>query len=209
MNYRPEPLPALGRMMAFIDGENLVARFQAMLEAGEVPTSEVTHRRDVYAWGLGTIQPALNIVRRATYYTYVVGSEEAANGAAMEIRALRFTQYEPTEMMGSERLGVNLYPRVFLKPKKRRGKGVDIQMAVDMLSNTYHDNLDTVYLVSGDGDFEPLIAECQRYGKQVFVAALSSGLSPKLRLIADRFINLDPYYFSQRIERSVSDRADR
>ena len=73
----------------------------------------------------------------------------------------------------------------------RGGKGVDIQLTVDVLSNTYQNNLDVVYLISGDGDYAPLIAECQRQGKIVFVAALSSGLNPSLPVVADRFIDLD------------------
>ena len=89
----------------------------------------------------------------------------------------------------------NLYPKVFRKQKNRSGKGVDIQMSVDILSNTYQNNLDTVYLMSGDGDYEPLIRECQRMGKQVYVAAFSSGLNPSLSLIADRFFDLDRNFF--------------
>ncbi len=61
-------------------------------------------------------------------------------------------------------------------------------MTLDILSNVHQNNLDTVYLVSGDGDFIPLIEECIRFGKHVHVAALSSGLSPELRYVADQFI---------------------
>lgn len=197
MNEPTEPLPALGRMMAFVDGENLVARYQAMLAAGRTPTSEVIHRRDLYAWGLGTIHPGLNIVYRATYYTYVVGNQEKAQEEAARIKNLKFTQYAPYALRGAGRLGDNLYPRVFWKQRNRSGKGVDIQMTVDVLCNTYQNNLDTVYLVSGDGDYEPLIAECQRQGKKVIVAALSNGLNNRLPLIADQFIDLDNHYFMQ------------
>lgn len=84
---------------------------------------------------------------------------------------------------------------MFSKPKNRSGKGVDIQTTVDVLTNVYQNNLDAVYLVSGDGGYAPLIHEAQRMGKHVVVAALSSGLSPKLKLIADSFVSLDNCYF--------------
>ena len=68
-------------------------------------------------------------------------------------------------------------------------------MTVDILTNSYQDNIDTVFLIAGDGDYIPLIEEVQRLGKQVFVAALSSGLSPALKTKADIFRDLDGYYF--------------
>ena len=196
MDYPAMPLPPMGRMMAFIDGENLVARFQAMRDSGRTPTNEVMHRPDVYAWSLGTIDPWLNVVQRATYYTYTTGDPDQVQAVGLELQALKFAQHQRPGPPVFLQLGNNLYPRVFSKQKSRSGKGVDIQMTVDILCNTYQNNLDVVYLVTGDGDFEPLIAECQRQGKQVVVAALSSGLSPKLRLVADRFFDLDNYYFA-------------
>lgn len=68
-------------------------------------------------------------------------------------------------------------------------------MTVDILTNVYQDNLDTVFLLSGVGDYGPVVAESKRMGKQVFVAALSSDLSPALRLSADYFMDLDGYFF--------------
>lgn len=188
--------------MAFIDGENLVARFEAMLDLGRKSTYEVIHQRGVYVWNPGAIWPGMHVVQRATFYTYAVGSEEIVQEAAMQIQSLVFCQYSPPGQNFTSRLGNTLYPRVFRKPKKRSGKGVDIQMTVDILCNTYQNNLDTVYVITGDGDYEPVISECQRQGKQVVVAALSSGLSPRLKLIADRFISLDNVFFDPLLENS-------
>jgi uncharacterized LabA/DUF88 family protein len=184
-------------MMVFIDGENLVARYQGMLKDGRTPLPEVRHRKDVYTWSQGAVWPGMSVVLRATYYTYAVGSDEVILEAANEIRTLTFAQYNPPGHHLSPRLGDALYPKVLKKIKDARNpKGVDIQLTVDVLSNTYQNNLDVVYLVAGDGDYAPLIAECQRQGKQVFVAALSSGLNPSLKVIADRFIDLDNYFVS-------------
>lgn len=195
MNESRDPMPSLGRMMAFIDGENMVARYQAMLEVGRTPTEHVKHVRDVYVWVPGVVWPALNVVVRATYYTYVVGSEEAVLGTAEQIRSMTFNQYAVPGQSAPSRLINTLTPRVFSKPKNRSGKGVDIQMTVDILSNIYQGNVESVLLVSGDGDYEPVLAECKRMGKQVYVAAFSSGLSPKLRLSADHFTDLDVQFF--------------
>lgn len=68
-------------------------------------------------------------------------------------------------------------------------------MTVEILTNTFQDNLDSIYLLSGDGDYKPVIEECIRRGKQVFIGAVSSGLNEGLKLIADQFLPLDDYYF--------------
>ena len=44
-------------------------------------------------------------------------------------------------------------------------------MTVDILSQIYLDNIDTVYLIAGDGDYLPIISEVIRMGKQVYLAA--------------------------------------
>ncbi|MEK0338540.1 MAG: NYN domain-containing protein, partial [Nitrosopumilus sp.] len=76
-----------------------------------------------------------------------------------------------------------------------KSKGVDIQMTVDILSNVYKNNIDTVYLVSGDGDYKPVIDEVIRNGKHIYLAAFSDGLNPNLRHSVDKFIDLDKIYF--------------
>ena len=109
-----------------------------------------------------------------------------------------FRQYSVPGEPSLIHLVQNLHPKVFKKRKDGRlGKGVDIQMTLDILSNVYQNNLDTVYLVSGDGDFKPVIGECIRFGKHVHVAALSSGLNADLKHWADKFIDLDVMYFEK------------
>lgn len=195
MNELRDPMPSLGRMMAFIDGENLVARFQAMIKDGRKPYDHVKHKRDVYAWLSGAIWPGLHVILRATYYTYCIGDKDAVATVAEELRSFEFQQYYVPGQSAPSRLVRTLTPQVFWKPKDRSGKGVDIQMTVDILTNVYQNNLDTVFLLSGDGDYGPVVAESKRMGKQVFISALSSGLSPALRLSADYFMDLDGQFF--------------
>ena len=195
MNEPRDPMPPLGRMMAFIDGENLVGRYQAMIKDGRKPYDRVRHKRDVYAWLPGAIWPGLHVILRATYYTYCVGDKDAVASISEELRAFEFQQYYVHGQIATVRLVRTLTPQVFWKPKDRTGKGVDIQMTVDILTNVYQNNLDTVFLLSGDGDYAPLVAECKRMGKQVFVSALSCGLSPALRVSADYFMDLDGQFF--------------
>jgi hypothetical protein len=68
-------------------------------------------------------------------------------------------------------------------------------MTIDILYNTYKNTLDAVFLISGDGDYIPVIQEVMGHGKKVYVGALSSGLSQRLRIVPDRFFPLDSYFF--------------
>ncbi len=196
------PMPNLGRMMVFVDGENLVKRFEAMLEEGRVAGNGVVHKKGVYVWIPATVRVGLHAVSRATYYTYAEGNEEKLRAIREEIKELEFRQYYVPNEPSTGKLRKTLYPIVFKKRKNARsGKGVDIQMTLDILSNVYRNNVDTVYLVSGDGDFKPVIDECIRFGKHVHVAALSSGLNPDLKHWADKFTDLDVMYFGKQAKK--------
>lgn len=187
-------------MMVFVDGENLVTRYQAMLDEGWTPRQEgVTFDKDVLVWEPNSVFMGLHVVLRATYYTYVQGSPESVAGVAQKIKDLNFCNYRPAGTSFGH-LPNTLTPCVFSKPKGRKAKGVDIQLTVDILTHAYQDNCDTIYLMSGDGDYVPVLEEVQRLGKQVFISAFSSGLNPKLRLMADSFQHLDAYYLQEAME---------
>ena len=49
-------------------------------------------------------------------------------------------------------------------------KGVDVQLALDVLDLAHEDRLDVVVLLTGDGDFVPLVRKVTSLGKQVVIA---------------------------------------
>ena len=185
----PRPMPPFQNMMVFIDGENLVMRFQEMCKQ-HTKKDTVYHHPDIFVWERGAIKPDLHNVVRATYYTYVVGTEDKILEESEIIKSLEFNKHPDSPMPNY------LQPCIFKKPSKgAKAKGVDIQLTVDILIHTYQNNLDAVYLISGDGDYFPVIQEVVRKGKQVYLAALSSGLNPKLKTSVDVFIDLDSVFF--------------
>jgi uncharacterized LabA/DUF88 family protein len=184
--------PQYQRVMVFIDGENLTLRFKEMLKGGSIANTEVIHKEDTYAWSENSIQiEGLYEIIRASYYTYTIGPQEAAISlTSNEIKNLKFNRHLGSQMHNK------LHPVVFWKSQSsRKGKGVDIQLTVDALIHAFENNFDIFYLVSGDGDFAPLVKEIIRKGKQVYVAALSSGLNENLKYTADVFVSLDSAYF--------------
>jgi hypothetical protein len=78
-------------MMVFVDGENLVNRYQSMLQDGRESEDGVQHLPDTYVWVslLSPIDPSWHYVIRATYYTYAVGDDDAILKRSEEIASLR------------------------------------------------------------------------------------------------------------------------
>ena len=175
------------RLMCFVDGENLVMRYQAMLQRGFTPQDGTTHVPDVLVWRHGFTHLAqFHEILRVTYYTYVVGDEDRVDAVRDQIRGLQFMKHQ------ASLLPQNLTACVFKKGSKTQsGKGVDIQLCVDMLSHVYRGNVDAVLLLSGDGDYAPLAEEVRRNGVQVFLSAFSDGLNKRLRNVVDQIYELD------------------
>ena len=74
--------------------------------------------------------------------------------------------------------------------RKRKQKGVDTLIAVDMVSGSFRKLFSVACLVAGDGDFVPVVEEVKRNGIAVVVSAFSESLSKDLRKAADRVIEL-------------------
>jgi uncharacterized LabA/DUF88 family protein len=184
--------PPIPRLMAFIDGENLVARYQAMLNNGRTARPDVVHKRDVYVWSpVMRLDGHYHIVR-AYYYASHVGDVDAVSQVSRELKETRFAVDDFNSRFNW------LYPIVFKKPSaKPKTTMVDVRLTTDLLSHVHQNNVDVVLLYSGDSDYCAVIEEATARGKQLVVAAFSSGLSPELRARADRFIDLDEVYFVQ------------
>ncbi len=195
------------RLMAFVDGENLTARFSAMVGAGRQPRVRaddeirwpVVKHGDSFVWSPATVfgiaADHLELVRAHYYTTFVGGSDvldEFSEWIGQQF-AFRFADGGGQRVVKS---AVPLIPRVFHKTaRKTRTKSVDINLCVEALEYVHRDAVDAIYLVTGDVDYLPLIEAVMRAGKRVFLAALSSGLSPRLKYGVDRFVPLDDTYF--------------
>lgn len=180
--------------IAFIDGENLVFRYQALLDAGGVPRKDVVHIKDTFVWSPRVTKWCMMNLRRVYYYMSAIGDDVALTKIKETIASTKF-RYDYTD--DAEGHG-QLVPVIFKKPAKSyKTRQVDIQITIDMMRFAHNDAIDALYLVSGDGDYLPLMREVMRYGKEVYVAALSSGMSRELRFSADDFQELDSYFFEK------------
>jgi uncharacterized LabA/DUF88 family protein len=83
--------------------------------------------------------------------------------------------------------------RLVTKPLKKFSDGtvkanVDIEMTIEIMSML--DRLDIVCLVSGDGDFEPLVRTIQAKGVRVEIVSVGAATAMALKRAGDRFIDL-------------------
>lgn len=112
-----------------------------------------------------------------TAYAYVVKSETAEGESAF---------FDALEKSGLELRSKDL--QIF--PGGMKKADWDVGMAVDAIRMS--DPLDVVILVTGDGDFIPLVEYLRiGKGKTVEVAAFGRSSSGKIREAADQFIDIE------------------
>lgn len=179
------------RTLMFLDGENLVARYQSSLEAGKVAQADVVHERDCFVWSPAFTRWSLLNVVRVTYYAVVAGAEDRRTQIEQAIGKISYACSD-----GQTTGSASIVPRVYRKEsKERKSRILDIEITIDVLNAARDTPVDSILIASGDGDFAPLLREVQRTGKQVYVAAFSSGFSPRLHANKDVFVDLDRLFF--------------
>lgn len=197
-------MPKASKRVILVDGENLVMRYQEMLKAGSKPYGDIMHVKDVYVWSPRLVpQEEFSDILRIIYYTYATGADETI----FEInRKLQQIEYETKvdAVGGVSAIGRVMYftqqgfivPKVFKKlSRSAKSKGVDISICIDMLNYSLIDSISEIMLITGDGDFIPLIREAMHKGKRIMVRALSSGLNKDLTIVADEFRCIDGLFF--------------
>ncbi|MRX07309.1 NYN domain-containing protein [Pseudoduganella sp. FT25W] len=190
------------RTIGFADGENLVMRFQAMVEAGAIPKNDVVHERDCLVWHPEITRWSMFDFVRFNYYTSTTGDMPKVNALRDSICNVEY-EFTYTHNDDVPYGTANLVPHVFHKPSKNtKARNVDLQISIDVLRAAHLPSVDSIFILSGDGDYIPLIQEASRHGKEIWLGAFSSGLHPSLRHYIDVFCELDDIFFSQLPQKS-------
>lgn len=158
----------------------------------------VIHVQDRFVWCPDmTLWTRMDLIR-VNYYTCVVGSHEEVEKIEKQINDATFTCQGEVYLSGTDRL----LPHTHKKPtKSQKSKVVDIHLTVDAMRATCSTPVDGIFLASGDGDYEELLAEIGRSGKQAYVAAFSSGLEHRLKTKVEQFVDLDSIFFESANEK--------
>ncbi len=185
------------RAIGFCDGENLVMRFQAMVEAGAIPKKDVVFEKDCFVWHDGITRWSMFDFIRINYYTSTTGDVPRVDKLKDTISNTGY-EFSYTHDASAPDASANLVPHVFHKPRKNiKARNADLQISIDVLRAANLPTLDMIFILSGDGDYIPLIQEAAKLGKEIWLASFSSGLHPKLRHHVDVYCCLDDIFFEQ------------
>lgn len=169
----------------FIDGGCLRATVKAM-------SKELFGDEDAY-------QPLISAVAsghydKVFYYDAIPGREYGENQAAYEARVQpEHERFDKIQAL--DRVHVTLGEIV---GKNKRQKGVDVALAVDMMSHAYRGIISKATLFAGDADFVPLVATLVNVGLHVTIWHPPKA-SVKLKRAADSarpftFVSDHPYF---------------
>jgi uncharacterized LabA/DUF88 family protein len=165
--------------MMFVDGENLAMRYKVLKQRRDGITHlepSKWYEPDVSLWSaaLNQVCEDAGVLRRHSY-TSVIGDEVRRKSIEDRLKAAEIEA-----------------PDVFKKPQddtNQRSKGVDISLAVDMLTHAHRKNDALAILIAGDGDYIPSVKAVKAEGRRVFVWFVDEryGLSRDLRMSADYY----------------------
>lgn len=163
------------------------------------PTPLVVHMEDIFVWhplitsivAGHSSQNATAELIRTIYYTSVHGAPNDADDVAYKLASLQCVSREGFSQS-------NIVPTVFTKSegvgKRDKTRKVDISLTIDVLRHVYSRHIDIAFILSGDGDYLPVIKECMRAGVKVWVGAFSNGVDKRLQTAGDKFFLLDDLF---------------
>jgi uncharacterized LabA/DUF88 family protein len=164
------------RVMVFIDGSNLYHSLKTFAK-----------RTDIDIGKLCTKLLRKRHLVRIYYYNARVGlkqePERYRNQQAFfnSVNAVPYTEL---------RIGRLVYYNWPNSPPYE--KGVDVQLATDMLTHSFKNNYDVAVLVAGDNDFVGALQSVKDNGKHVEVALFGKeSTSQRLRIVADRVVKIN------------------
>jgi uncharacterized LabA/DUF88 family protein len=165
------------RVMIFIDGSNLYHSLKNHFGRTDIDIGRLCQKL------VGN-----NQLIRIYYYNSKVGQkQEPERYKHQEVFFDSVNAVPYTEL----RLGHLVYNNWPNEPPTE--KGVDVQLATDMVTHNFKNNYDVAILVAGDTDYAGAIQAVKDNGKHVEIALFGNeGTSKQLREVADKVININP-----------------
>ena len=164
------------RVMIFIDGSNMYHSLKSHFRRTDVDLGKFTKK----------MLDGRRLVR-VYYYNAQVGIKEEPDRFKDQQKYFAGVEAIPYTELRLGRLVYNNWPG---SPPYE--KGVDIQLATDMITHSYKNNYDVAILVAGDTDYVGALQAVKDNGKNVEVALFGKGQSSlQLRKVADRVIHID------------------
>ncbi len=164
------------RVMIFIDGSNMYHSLKTFfnrtdIDFGKFCAKLIGKRRLI----------------RIYYYNARVSRKEEPERYSSQVQFFNSVAAIPYTELRLGRLVYNNWPNT--PPYE---KGVDVQLATDMLTHAFKNNYDTAILVAGDNDFVPSLQAVKDMGKHIEVALFGKEeTSQELRRVADKVVPIN------------------
>jgi len=164
------------RVMIFIDGSNLYHSLKNFFKRTDLDIGKFCNK----------LLEKRRLIRIYYYNARVGYKEEPERYKDQQNFFTSVTAIPYTEL----RLGRLVYNNWPSAPPYE--KGVDIQLATDMITHSFKNNYDVALLVAGDNDYVGAIQAVKDNGKNVEVALFGKEqTSMQLRKVADRVISIN------------------
>ncbi len=161
------------RVMVFIDGSNMYHSLKTFFNRTDIDLGRFCNKL------LGKRR-----LIRIYYYNARVGRKEEPERYIHQRQFLDSVVAIPYTELRLGRLVYNNWPNT--PPYE---KGVDVQLATDMLTHSFKNNYDTAILVAGDNDFVSALQAVKDNGKHIEVALFGKEeTSQELRRVADKVL---------------------
>jgi len=170
--------PSYRRVMFFIDGEYLKQSFQELNDSVNIDYKNLPFKLNNKFFGRG--RGIQGEIVRVYYYDAQCEPEEKDYDEQIEF----FNKIDNVDYYETRRASL---VRKGKKKGRREQKGVDVLIAVDMISKAYEDHYDIAIVIMGDRDFLPLIKSIKNLtGKRVFGVVFEGHYSSELALTFDK-----------------------
>ena len=164
------------RVMIFIDGSNIYHSLKHFFKRTDIDIGRFCQK----------ILGKRRLVR-IYYYNAQVGQKEEPERYKDQKKFFAGVEAIPYTELRLGRLVYNNWPN---SPPYE--KGVDIQLATDMITHSFKGNYDVAVLVAGDNDFVGALQAVKDNGKNVEVALFGKErTSMQLRNVADKVVTID------------------
>ncbi|MFH1662328.1 MAG: NYN domain-containing protein [Chloroflexota bacterium] len=164
------------RVMIFIDGSNLYHSLRHFFKRTDIDIGKFCQR----------MLDKRRLVR-IYYYNARVGLKEEPERYKDQKKYFAGVEAIPYTELRLGRLVYNNWPGT--PPYE---KGVDIQLATDMITHSFKNNYDVAVLIAGDNDFVGALQAVKDNGKNVEVALFGKErTSMQLRNVADKVVTID------------------
>jgi uncharacterized LabA/DUF88 family protein len=164
------------RVMIFIDGSNLYHSIKGMFKRTDIDMGKLAQK----------LLDKRRLIR-VYYYNARVGRKEEPERYQRQQAFFNSVSSTPYFEL---RLGRLVYVNWPNSPPYE--KGVDIELATDLLTHNFKNNYDVAILVAGDSDYVGALQAVKDNGKNVEIALFGKNHGSRpLREVADRTIEMD------------------